>query len=59
MAVLTGALFCLTTTIRAVNEGTGKVKLGYTFVDEEGNLGVNQETYNQYEGTAVSLMDWR
>ncbi len=33
----------------------GVVKLGFVYVDEEGNRGVNQSTYNLYEGMALSL----
>jgi len=40
-------------------EGGGRVKAGYVFVDEVGNLGVNQETYNLYDGPALSLEDFQ
>ncbi len=33
----------------------GRVKLGGILIDEEGHPGVNQETYNLYEGFALSL----
>ncbi len=39
--------------------GSGSVTLGYTYLDEEGNLGVNQETFNTYEGFGLSLNQWR
>ena len=39
--------------------GSGNVTLGYTYLDEEGNLGVNQETFNTYEGFGLSLNQWR
>ena len=35
--------------------GGGQARIGYIIVDEEGNLGVNQESYNLYEGLALSL----
>jgi hypothetical protein len=38
---------------------SGKLKLGYTILDEEGNFAVNQPTYNTYEGLGVSLNDFR
>jgi len=37
------------------SEGSGSVKLGYVLTDEEGGLGVNQETYNTYEGLGLSF----
>ncbi len=39
--------------------GAGGVSVGYHWADEEGNLGVNQETFNFYEGVGISLVDWR
>jgi hypothetical protein len=35
--------------------GEGKVKVGYTFMDEKGNESVDQATFNQYEGFGLSL----
>ncbi len=40
------------------SEGTGSIKIGYTSVDEEGSLEVNQESFNIYEGFGLSLTDW-
>ncbi len=37
--------------------GGGKLKLGYLYTDEVGNLEVNQETFNTYEGAVFSLLD--
>lgn len=48
-------LMLLMTVTALGSGGQGEVKVGYVFTDEEGNLGVNQETYNTYEGPAVSL----
>ncbi len=58
------ALFALiailvTPAIHAAGNGGGSVKLGYTYLDEEGSRAVNQETYNTYEGFGVSLNQWR
>lgn len=39
-------------------EGSGSVKVGFTSVDEEGNLSVDQSSYNLYEGLGLSLSDW-
>ncbi len=39
-------------------EGAGTFKAGYVFTDEDGNLGVNSETYNQYEGFGFSFNDF-
>jgi len=36
-------------------DGGGRVKIGYTFIDEEGNQAVNQSTFNRYEGVGLSL----
>lgn len=43
----------------ASGEGSGKIRLGYVITDEDGNLAVNHETYNLYEGPSVSLEDFR
>lgn len=40
------------------SEGSGSVRLGYTYVDETGSFAVNQETYNTYEGVGLSLSDF-
>ena len=37
------------------SEYDGVVKVGFVYVDDEGNRGVNQSTYNLYEGAALSL----
>jgi len=39
--------------------GSGQVRLGYTYIDEEGNQSVNQTTFNQYEGVGLSLEKFR
>ncbi len=39
----------------AGSEYDGVVKVGFVYVDDEGNRGVNQSTYNLYEGAALSL----
>ncbi len=36
-------------------EYDGVVKVGYVYIDDEGNRGVQQPTYNLYEGAALSL----
>ena len=46
-------------TVDAVNSGSGSVKFGYTFLDDEGSRAVNQETFNTYEGLGLSLKQWR
>lgn len=38
-------------------DGEMKVKVGYVFTDESDNFSVNQETFNTYEGFALSIMD--
>ncbi len=39
--------------------GSGMIKIGYTFIDEEGNRAVNHSTFNQYEGFDFSLEKFR
>jgi hypothetical protein len=34
---------------------SGDVRVGYLFLDEEGHMGVNQPTYNLYDGPVVSF----
>lgn len=41
------------------NDYTGAVKIGYTILDEEGNIAVNQPTFNTYEGFGLSLNNFR
>ena len=40
-------------------DGRGNIKLGYTYIDEEGNQSVNQATFNKYEGFSISLEKFR
>jgi hypothetical protein len=37
----------------------GRVQVGYVILDEEGNLAVNQETFNTYEGPSLSIDHFR
>ena len=39
----------------AADSGTFDVNLGYTYIDEDGNLASNQSSYNYYDGLGVSL----
>ncbi len=39
--------------------GSGDVKIGYIYLDEEGNQGAYHPTFNLYEGPTVSLDDFR
>ncbi len=58
--VLLALIVCILTPIVILGaDGGGKVKVGYTYMDQEGSMAVNQETYNWYEGPALSLQDWR
>ena len=57
--LMVGAILLVITGTALAGEGFGRVKLGYVGTDEEGNLGVNQQTFNTYEGFAVSLEDFR
>ncbi|MCP4570046.1 MAG: hypothetical protein GY841_20895 [FCB group bacterium] len=40
-------------------DGGGNIRLGYVITDEEGHLGVNQETFNLYDGPVVSINDFQ
>ena len=40
-------------------DGSASVKLGYTIISDTGSLGVNQETYNSYEGFGFSVQNLR
>lgn len=51
-------IFCLATAISVKADGDGNVRLGYIYTDETGNLGVNRETFNLYDGMAVSFEDF-
>lgn len=58
--VIVLALFLLTSGsgwVSAEEKGCGEgiIKFGYTYLDEEGNASVNQETFNFYEGGSFSL----
>ena len=57
-AVLIAALGVVFIRAGSATATDGSVKLGYTYTDEEGNLGVYQPTFNLYEGVAVSLEDF-
>jgi len=37
------------------SNGEGTVKIGYVFMDEEGNQSVQQSTFNQYDGLGLSF----
>lgn len=55
---LVTSLFALAGQARAAN-GAASIKLGYTFISDTGSLGVNQETYNTYEGFGLSVQNLR
>lgn len=38
---------------------SGQLSVGYVFTDEEGDLSLNQPTFNTYEGAAFSLRQFR
>ncbi len=39
--------------------GSGNVRLGYCFIDQEGNQSVDHATFNDYEGIGLSLEKFR
>ena len=53
-ALAIGVLCAATVTASDYN---GTVRVGYVYVDDEGNRGVHQPTYNLYEGVSLSLED--
>ena len=57
VAAILGGL-CLATAAHAADY-TGKLSLGYVYLDEEGDRSVNQPTFNTYEGVALSLRQFR
>lgn len=58
-AVATSALLLVLAGVTFAADGSASLKLGYTFISDTGSLGVNQETYNTYEGPGLSLQDFR
>lgn len=57
--IITISLIALLVSTSLASEGTAVVKLGYIMPDEMDHLGVNQETFNTYEGLALSFEDIR
>ena len=56
IAVTTLSLMLLVSTGSVIGADVdGTVKLGGVLIDDEGNPGVNQSTFNTYEGVALSL----
>ncbi len=39
--------------------GSGDLKVGYTYLDQDGNQSMNHSTFNVYEGAALSLEGFR
>lgn len=52
------AFFLLAADATGADNG-GRIRLGYIITDDDGNLGINHETYNLYEGPSVSLEEFR
>jgi len=40
-------------------DGSGDIRVGYVYLDEEGNESINQPTFNEYDGIGVSLEKFR
>ncbi|MBD3168608.1 MAG: hypothetical protein GF307_03925 [candidate division Zixibacteria bacterium] len=45
--------------ISYAGDGGGTIKLGYTYLEEDGNRSVNFPTFNEYQGVNLSLEDFR
>jgi hypothetical protein len=56
LALLT--LLTVSAGLAGANDYSGTLKAGYVSTDLEGNLGVNQGTFNLYDGAALSLQDF-
>lgn len=56
--IVAAALLLLFAGAAMADSATGTVKAGYTFVDNQGNQALNQETYNYYEGFGLSFNNW-
>ncbi len=54
-----GIMIVVAVTATAVAAGSGEAKFGYTFLDETGNLSVDRSTFNDYQGAALSLENFR
>ena len=52
-------IFAVVTGVAYGSDMDGTVKLGGVIIDDEGNPGVNQSTFNTYEGVALSLEKFR
>jgi len=54
-------LICLMVLVGGVRAGSGNgsLKLGYTFLDEDGHQGIYHGTYNRYDGAVLSLERFR
>ncbi|PJA30452.1 MAG: hypothetical protein CO189_00080 [candidate division Zixibacteria bacterium CG_4_9_14_3_um_filter_46_8] len=61
LGIVTFALasLLLGTAVQASAQGSGDLKIGYIFLDEDGNQSVNYPTFNDYEGVAFSLENFR
>jgi len=59
LAVATTTCLLLLANVSSAANGSASVKLGYTFISDTGSLGVNQETYNAYEGFSLSVQNLR
>ncbi|PKK84262.1 MAG: hypothetical protein CVT49_04655 [candidate division Zixibacteria bacterium HGW-Zixibacteria-1] len=53
--LIVSCAFLLTAGTSVLADGGGRVTVGYTYIDEEGNQSVNHGTFNQYEGVGLSL----
>ncbi len=59
IAITSVLALLLVSSVAHSSSGSGDVALSYIFLDEEGNLSVNQSTFNDYEGAALSLENLR
>lgn len=56
---LSAVLIAALCTMAMAASGSGDIKIGYIYLDEEGNQGAYHPTFNLYEGPTVSLEGFR
>jgi len=60
MVFTVGALIILpiALSVAMAQNGSGDLKIGYTYIDEEGNRSLSQTSFNYYDGVSVSVEDF-
>jgi len=58
LLILLSSVLLLTWSVAYSGSGSARLSAGYTYLDEEGNLSVNQTTFNLYEDPTISIEDF-